>query len=255
MSDHPGLLKKPNSFDRWVLVGISYTFLVVIIGGYVNYTFQYSSDPVDSPTFFQLWIWSLLYIPFLVFPFMAKWEVKNFGFSINPVLLFISIFIILLCGLTTLSSGNTAWLGGLVEAYARTGEEAFFRGFVFLLLLKICKNKRRPWIWAAVFSSLIFTLVHTQTFQPGYFPESMIGYRPYLILERMVNVFIAGFVLALLRHWTNSVLPGSIIHSLTQGGLISLPFVLLIYTFVVFWGITRKEKVIFGFSTKPRAIE
>lgn len=255
MIDNPRLFKNPISFDRWVLVGIGYTILVVMVGGYVNYTFQYSPDPVDSPANLHWWIWSLLYIPLLVFPLIAKWEVKNFGFSINPVLLYVSILITLFCGLIVFSSVNASPVGGLAEAFARTGEEIFFRGFVFLLLLEVFKKKLRPWIWAAVVSSFIFTIVHTQTFQPDYFPEDRVGHQAYFILERLVNIFIGGLGLAFLRHWTKSVLPGSMIHSLNQGGLISLPFVLLIYIIIVLWGITRKEKIIFGFSTKQRAID
>lgn len=72
-------------------------------------------------------------------------------------------------------------------------EEVFFRGFVFMGLLR-----GMPLAWAIVFSSLIFAVAH---FDVGSFAV----------------LFIIGLALAFLRWRTKSILPGILLHMLNNG--------------------------------------
>ncbi len=72
-------------------------------------------------------------------------------------------------------------------------EEVFFRGFVFMGLLKSI-----PVVWAIIISSLIFALAHGD---PGSFAV----------------LFIIGLLLAFLRWHTRSLWPGIALHCVNNG--------------------------------------
>jgi membrane protease YdiL (CAAX protease family) len=239
-----------NSLDRSVdkhgLIWSSlYAAATLAMCSFLNYHEPYSSDPVTTPTFSQLILWGSLYLPIVILPIAAGWKVTDFGFTLNPFLALVAILFVASCTYIFQTSLVT-WQSALWETFARTGEEAFFRGFLFVLIREFFRNKRRPWLWAAILSSLLFALVHTQTFQPGYFaqngsPDLPVGYQ---IVERLVNVFGLAFIFALLRVWTHSILPGAIAHSLSKAGIAALPFVLLIYGAAILWAHQRTEAVI-----------
>ena len=102
------------------------------------------------------------------------------------------------------------WEYSLIEAFARTGEELYFRGFTYLLVLRMFKHKKN-WLWAVILSSLAFTLVHSQIFPPEY-------------RTSFFQVFITALFLAYLRHLTDSLLPGVTIHCFLKGGLSTVLF-------------------------------
>jgi membrane protease YdiL (CAAX protease family) len=235
----------------WVIIGLGYTFLFLVIAGYYNFTQPYDPNSVVDPSLIQIILWSLLYIPLCIFAIFARWEIKELGFSINPSFILASLLFTLLCA-SFIVTMTTTWLGGLSEAYARTGEELFFRGFLFLLLLKILGKRRSAWVWAAIGSSLAFALVHTQTFQGAFLNEYSVMPVVYRIMERIFNLFLIGFSLALLRFWTKSILPGSIAHAMLQGGIVTLPFVILIHAVILFWAYRRNEGIISGFDLKSK---
>ncbi|MBE3561433.1 MAG: CPBP family intramembrane metalloprotease [Ktedonobacteraceae bacterium] len=72
-------------------------------------------------------------------------------------------------------------------------EEMFFRGFVFMGLLR-----GMSLVWAGVFSALIFAVAHAD---PGSFPV----------------LFIIGLVLAYLRWRSGSIWPAIVLHLLNNG--------------------------------------
>jgi membrane protease YdiL (CAAX protease family) len=236
---------------RWELIGIGYVLFILVSAGYVNYTEPYEPKAATAPVIGDILLWTLPYLPLLVFPVFPKWEVRDFGFSINPAVILISLFLTGICTYST-QTVTTTWYGAFSEAFARTGEELFFRGFLYLLLLKIFEKKRRPWVWAILGSALGFTLMHTQTFQTSVI--ATLGSDPvaFVIGQRLFNIFLTAAAFALLRHWTKSILPGSIIHSLNYGGIKALPFVLIIYAVITYWGYRRKENILFGFEQKPQ---
>jgi hypothetical protein len=89
-------------------------------------------------------------------------------------------------------------------------------------------------------------LAHTQTYQPEYLaqygsPSTPVGYK---IFERLLNVFGLALFFALIRVWTHSILPGAIAHSLSIGGIATLPFVLTIYGATILWAHRRAEPII-----------
>jgi membrane protease YdiL (CAAX protease family) len=146
------------------------------------------------------------------------------------------------------------WQAALIEAFARTGEEIFFRGFLYALLLKIFNTEMKPWRWAVLISAMLFSLIHTQTFQASFLDNYGSGPIAYKIIERLLNLFMAGVGLAFLRHWTHSILPGAMLHSVLQGGIMTLPFCLFFAVIITFWAFVRKENVMFAVKGNEKII-
>jgi len=243
-------LKQANK-GNWLLWSGLYAIILLAMGGYLNYSEPYSPGPATTPVLWQLILWSCLYLPVIGLPIAAHWKVTDFGFTLSPYLTIVALMITLLCaGITNASTAR--WGSGILEAFARTGEEVFFRGFLITFFLQLFGKKRRPWLWAAIISSLLFALAHTQTFQQSYPGQAGSPFAPaiYTIVERFLNVFGIGLVLALLRVWTRSILPGAIAHSIINSNILALPFVLALYGLVIFWAFRRGEQVTFGLGVK-----
>jgi membrane protease YdiL (CAAX protease family) len=233
--------------QNWLPWGGLYTAVFFAIIVYVNYSMPYSPGPVTGPVAWQLLFWGCLYLPVLVLPIAAGCKVIDFGFTLSPQLALAFIIVTLLCGLGSLTTRIT-WSSAVIEAFARTGEEVFFRGLLITLLTRLFNKKRRPWLWAAIASSLIFALAHTQTFQPSFLSQNGYPYSPAIlvIFTRLFTVFAVGLVFALVRVWTRSILPGAIAHSIINSGFLALPFVLAIYSLGLLWAYLRGEQVTFG---------
>ncbi len=236
-------LKQVNK-GNWLLWGGLYATILLALICYLNYTEPYSSGSVTTPILWQLILWGLLYLPVIILPIVAHWKVTGFGFTLSLKLGLAVILVATLCaGITNMT--EITWRSSILEAFARTGEEVFFRGFLFDLFIRLFSGKRRPWLWAAFATSLLFALAHTQTFQQSYPGQygSPLTAAVYTIAERLLNAFGIGLVLALLRVWTGSILPGAIAHSIINSNILALPFVLVIYGLVIFWAYRRGEQV------------
>ena len=231
---------------RWLAWSGLYAAVIFALGCFLNYTEPYSLDPVRTLTLWGLILWGSCYLPIVVLPISARLKVTDFGFTLNPFLALAAALIVTMCFYAT-PTLIVPWRSALIEAFARTGEEVFFRGFLFVLFSELFRDKRRPWLWAALASSMLFALVHTQTFQPGYLAQhgSPDLATSYQIVERLLNLFGLAFVFALMRAWTHSILPGALAHSLSKAGIATLPFVLLIYGLATLWAHWRAEPVIF----------
>jgi membrane protease YdiL (CAAX protease family) len=184
---------------------------------------------------------------------VAKRNIADFGFTLSPQLALAFVLVSMLCAFFGKGSG-TSWLGACVEAIARTGEEIFFRGFLFDIFYQLLSNKRWPWLWAAIASSILFASIHTQIFQQSFLNENGYPATPafFIILQRLINVFGLALVFALLRFVTRSILPGAIAHSIVNGGILVVPFVLVIYFLAILWAYTRSEKILFGTLAQPK---
>jgi uncharacterized protein len=230
---------------NWLVWSTLYAVVVYVFAGYVNYTQPYSSDPVSRPALWELILWGSLYIPIIILPIVAGLKVTDFGFTLNPFLALAVCLLIPICAFMN-PAAIVTWQNSLIEAFARTGEEVFFRGFLIVLFSELFQNKRRPWLWAVITSSILFALVHTQMFQPGYLARYGSASMPvgYQIVERSLNLFGVALVFALMRVWLRSILPGAIAHSLSIGGIAALPFVVLIYGAATIWAHWRGETVL-----------
>jgi membrane protease YdiL (CAAX protease family) len=245
-------LNQENS-KKDITIGVLYAALILALGAYFNYTMAYDANTVTSPSTIQLLLWFLLYVPLGLFTAVAGWKIKDFGFSVNRRVGLALVPVLLLCAPIALTFDEVPWRSALIEAFARTGEEVFFRGFLFLLLLKVFSEKARPGMWAVLISALVFALVHTQTFQTSFISSYGAGPIGYRILERMFNLFLVGTFFGLFRHWTQSILPGVIAHSLVKGGVFTLPFCLIIFAGIVFWAHKRGEGVLSGITSNEGA--
>jgi len=232
--------------NTWLIWSSFYALVLLILMGYLNYVMPYSAEATTNPELWNIIVWSLLYLPVVILPVVAKRNVSDFGFTLSPQLALVCILVSMLCASFS-NLATTSWVGASIEAFARTGEEIFFRGFLFDIFLQLFSGKRRSWLWAALASSTLFASIHTQTFQPSVL--SQYGYPAipaiFVILQRLVNVFGLALVFALLRIVTQSILPGAIVHSMGYGGILAIPFVVAIYFFAVLWAYKRGEQILF----------
>jgi membrane protease YdiL (CAAX protease family) len=245
-----------NENGKWLFLSVVYALVLLLLMSIINYALPYSPGPVTTPEAWQLAAWGLLYLPVLFLPLMANRNISELGFTISPYMLLGLALIGTLCTLFN-SVVGVSWMSAGTEAFARTGEELFFRGFLFDIFLKMFTNKRGAWLWAALASSLLFTLVHTQTFQPSFLSQYGSASAPafHKIIERLVNVFCLALIFALLRAWTGSILPGAVAHSILSAGILTIPFVLLIYLVVILWAFLRGERITFGTQPQPASDE
>jgi membrane protease YdiL (CAAX protease family) len=228
-----------------LIIASLYAITVILVGSYFNFNKPYSPDPVTTSTPIQIILWSLLYIPIFFIPLFSNWKITNMGFSFNRRILIALIPVVLLCGPIAINFNQvyeTTLLSNISEAFARTGEELFFRGFLILFITKLLKKNDKAFIWAALFSSIIFAGIHTQTFQANYFQDSSSS-QVYLILERFLNLTLAGVFFAILRIWSHSIIPSVVAHSILNGGPFTLPFSITIYIFIVLFAFILGEDV------------
>ena len=153
--------------NKWLIWSSAYVLIVLLIGGYLNYVTPYSGEPETNPKLWMIIIWCSFYLPVIILPLVAKRNVSDFGFTFTPQLAIGFVLIFLMCA-PTINVNRATWGGAAIEAFARTGEEIFFRGFVFDIIYRLFSNRRRPWLWAVIVSSILFTAAHTHTFQQSF---------------------------------------------------------------------------------------
>lgn len=124
-------------------LGISYTILLVLVGGVANY-FTWSPDAEMTASF--LWLFAaailLMYLPFLFFTQFRDWKIKEFGFVVNGATIGTAVLLIAVAVFIALAGTGTDFQTALIEAVARTGEELLFRSFVYALTLRILAGRK-----------------------------------------------------------------------------------------------------------------
>ncbi len=211
--------------SRLYRVSILYTLILIIIAAIANY---FTWDTVYESAIVNAFLlvltiamWIALYIPVPVLMIKADWKISDFGFVINK-----STFIASLAvgALMFIRLGWTFRFDliqyTIIEAFARVGEELFFRGFIFTLALKLLKGKENSVLWAILISSVLFAIVHTQTFLPSNHLT-------------MIDIFISGLIMVIIRYFTGSILPGIITHLAGNAGVLGMVFGILIYCIVI----------------------
>jgi uncharacterized protein len=240
MSQSPG-----STDDHWLKRSAFFAVLFLLLGAYLNFKFTFSHGIGPAAILAMCILWISAYLPAIVLPWRAGWNTKHVGLGLGWSALIISLGFMSLLVLFPVSH-HLSWPIVGTEAFARTGEEVFFRGFLFTLIWRFAQNKPRPWVWAIVGSSLAFMLVHTQTFQPG----GIIDQGVFPVVSRLLNLFLFAAVLSYVRWRTDSILPAAVIHSVFNGGLGTIPFVLILYVVGWAWcrvcGLTRTRDALEG---------
>ena len=216
--------------DRWARFSLLFAVCFFLIGACLIYVAPYLPRQALLTRIVPGLLWSSAYLPLIILPWKAQWNVEDIGFAFNWKAGLVTIVIALILVLAG-SSRELLWSNAAMEAFARTAEEVFFRGFLFTLIFRLTTSKPRPWMWAIVGSSLAFTLVHTQTFQAG----GVISQGFFPVLSRLINLFVFAAVLGVIRWRTQSVLPAAITHATFNGGLQTIPFVLVLYVIGWIW--------------------
>ena len=223
-------------------LGIAYTLVLIVFGAVINYfTWSRDGEVTTSLLFLLAMAVVLLYLPFFFFVQVGDWQIKEFGFVANGATIIIAILALAVALFMSLASTGTDFQTALIEAVARTGEELFFRGFVYALTLRILaqRNSKRAFVWAILVSSLAFALVHSQAFLPD-------------ATDSMLATFFLALFLGLLRHLTGSLLPGTILHLIfNTGDMVAVLLGCVIYGLFVFWSYRRGENKV----RRPVALE
>ena len=223
-------IKETFREEKIYFYGSIYVVLSIIVFGIINY-FTWSPGVVTELSVFFLLCWLSLYLPMIVFNKSAGWKIDTFGFVLNKRVGTVVALSLLLGAWLYVKEPEIRmfdqWHYSLIEAFARVGEELYFRGFIYLLALRLFKTKKKPHLWAILLSSIAFTVMHTQSFLPeNGTPIS--------------QVFLLALLLAYLRHTTDSLLPGITIHCLLKGNLLGILFGWAIYALFVVWACVER---------------
>ena len=165
----------------------------------------------------------LLFLPLVLFKNINEMSLSNLGLKFNWRSVIATIIIVITLSLLTglKSNSEIGFITKIIEGIARTGEELFFRGFVYLIILVIFKNDKNKNLIAILLSSLIFTIAHTQIF---------LGLYHLSFVSMLFNTIIT---FGLLRYFFNSILPVVAVHTFMNGGITSCIIGLLITTLLM----------------------
>lgn len=209
---------------RFGIIYIIVFTLIAAVSNYFTWHKQFTSEAISIlVTILMLLMWIALYMPIPIFIKKAEWKLIDFGFVVNKktIILCAAIALLLIIRIGINLSFNYFHFA-LIEAIARVGEEVFYRGFIYAIVLRLLCGRKKSNLWAVIISSLVFAIMHTQTFLPS---------NPYT----MQGMFINALILGALRYLTGSVLPGIIIHCVSNAGTVGMIFGILIYfLFVAF---------------------
>ena len=213
--------------DKILLASSVHILLSVITFGILNY-FKEPLGLADGSTLFVYVTWAYCYVSCFVFGRMGGWSADRYGFLINRTLLLVISAIGLLGLWVYFKHPNlrvyNSWDSSLSEAFARVGEELFFRGYVYFVMLKLFDGKHRPHLWAVGLSSIAFAAMHTHVFLPGN-------------QQSLTAIFLIGLFLAFLRYWTGSILLAITIHCFLNGYLLAVLGGWALYAIIVLWSV------------------
>ena len=216
------------------LLWVIYALALLIAGAVINYfTWSNGEETANGFSVFLFVIVVLLYLPFVLLTRYADWQFKEFGLVVNGGTFLVALLLTALSLFVTAMGVGTGFLTSLIEAIARTGEELFFRGFVYALVIRVFANRKMIYthLWAIMLSSLAFVVVHTQTFLPAS-------------NDTMLSILLFSLFLGSVRSLTGSILPGIILHLLFNTHTIIVVILgCVIYGLFVFWAYQKGEDV------------
>lgn len=199
-------ISKPIKF------GIVYALTVIILSSFITiFMHYYGKDYQVVSNGLKVTFILLFFLPVAIFNGSKEFTLAELGFKFNWRSMMISFCIILVLSIATIQNTDFEFKLGfsIVEGIARTGEEFFFRGFIYLIILRIFKERKNKNIIAMVLSSMIFTVAHTEIF---------LGTYHFGFFNMFFNTFIT---FAILRHYSKTLLPVVTFHTYMNGGLIS----------------------------------
>ncbi len=224
-------IKETFREEKIYFYGSIYVILSLVAFGVINY-FTWSPGVVTELSTVALLCWVSLYLPVIVFNKFAGWKVNEFGFVLNKRVGLVMVISLLLGAWLYVREPEIRmfdqWHYSLIEAFARVGEEAYFRGFIYVLALRLFKTQKKPHLWAIMLSSVAFTVMHTQSF----LPENG---------SPILQILLLALFLAYLRHTTGSLLPSITIHCLLKGNLLGILFGWAIYALFVIWAYVERS--------------
>ncbi len=221
-----------NSINKSIKLGIIYSFLVLILSTCVTlFMYHYGEDYQELGIIVKLIFILLFFLPLLIFKDNNNFLLEELGFKFNWRSVIITFCIVLFLSLATgfQTATELAFGSKIIEGIARTGEEFFFRGFIYLIILQLFKNEKHKNLSAMILSSLIFTIAHTEIF---------LGTYHFGFINMFFNTFIT---FAIVRHFSKSLLPVVAIHTFMNGGIASCIIGIMITSIIIYINHTKEK--------------
>ncbi|MCD4714839.1 MAG: CPBP family intramembrane metalloprotease [Clostridiales bacterium] len=226
------------SINKSIKLGITYSFFVLIMSTIITlFMSHYGENYQEFANVLKLILVLFSFLPLLIFKDNDDYKLEELGFKFSWRSVIITFCIVLLLGLSTgfQTASELTFGTKIIEGVARTGEEFFFRGFIYLIILKIFKDEKHKNASSMIFSSLIFTIAHTEIFLGTYH----FGF---------VNMFFNTFItFAMIRHFSKSLLPVVAIHTFMNGGIVSCIFGIMITSVIIYINHTREKFSVEGY--------
>ncbi len=230
-------LDQPRGRTFWLI----YSVLAISAFAVVNAITPYEPGVPNEANVLLVLLLVLLCLPLVVFSRFPNWHLADFGLQLNPLSLAIAVLIGAVCSSAIGYKDGFQLFDGIVEAALRSGEEVFFRGFVFSLVLVFAGKRKYAWAWATFMSALLFAAAHTSAFRQEYLSTGGTTAPWLFVTERLLNVLLVGIVMGLMRAGTGSIIPAIVSHSIAGGGVIALPSVAALLIVLFLWSIARRE--------------
>lgn len=221
-----------KSINKSIKVGIVYSIFVLVLSTCVTLFMNYYGEDYQELGNVINFIFILLFfIPLLIFKDNSDYMLEKLGFKVSWESVIITFCIVLLLSIATGFNSTTELTIGskIIEGIARTGEEFFFRGFIYLIILRLFKNEKHKNVSAMILSSLIFTIAHTEIF---------LGTYHFGFFNMFFNTFIT---FAVIRHFSKSLLPVVAIHTFMNGGIVSCIIGIMITSVVIYASHTNEK--------------
>lgn len=211
--------KTVNRELRFCVIYLIVTMIVFMIGNLLEYYYLSKFKIID--VLVEFFVAIIYFIPLFYCNIKCKWNRFNLGFNFNvkSIIITIMLLCVFLYKLGDLRYKNS-FTFSINEGILRCGEEFYFRGFIYFLILKIYENYPSKNSKAMIISSVLFTLGHSTIF---------IGVYPLDIFSMFISTFLA---FATLRYYTKSLLPEIAMHTYLNGGFISALVGIVFFTII-----------------------
>lgn len=209
-----------NFINTWSKkFGLIYTVTFTIIFAILNYYHKKISLSAPTVVILGLLLFTIvsLIAPIIVFMKYERWNAEDFGVVSNKKMVIITlIFTIPIAVILLDRSTINKQPINIISIIIRVGEELFYRGFLFQYFNIVFKNKKYSVIKTILLTSLFFALIHTQTF---------LSTNP----NTMIHIFLYALAFATIRYYTKSILTPTVLHCISDAGIMGGVFGTLIY--------------------------
>lgn len=223
---------KKYFINNSIKLGIIYSLFVLALStGITLYLFYHGDTNQELASIIKWFFVLLFFLPLFLFMDSSDFTLAELGFKFSWKSVIITFCIVLTLSIATRFNAVAELTFGsrIFEGIARTGEELFFRGFLYLIILRIFKDEKHKNASAMILSSLIFTIAHTEIF---------LGTYHFGFFNMFFNTFIT---FAIIRHFSKSILPVVAIHTFMNGGIVSCIIGIMITSCIMYINYSKEK--------------